>query len=109
MSGAAHTPGGWQLADNDPTLIVTTHLFEDGNCRVIADVCHPGNNAPEFEANARLIAAAPDLLTALQAVNKLIAEAAATGFNWQSGDWPEKLFNSQQATSTAIEKATGAK
>jgi len=75
-------------------------------------VCNGGDSKPiafqhdEADANARLISAAPDMLAALTKVNKLISEAAMTGFNWRDGDWPEKLFASQQATSRAIAKAT---
>lgn len=50
--------------------------------------------------------AAPDMLAALQNVQKLIAEAAMTGFNCNDGDWAERLFFSQQMTSAAIRKAT---
>ncbi len=50
--------------------------------------------------------AAPDMLAALQNVQKLISEAAMTGFNHKDGDWPERLFLSQQVTSAAINKAT---
>lgn len=39
---------------------------------------------------------------ALRDVRILIAAAALTGFNCHSGDWPEKLFHSQQATSAAL-------
>lgn len=49
-----------------------------------------------------------EVLAALTAVNKLIAEAAMTGFNWKDGDWAERLFNSQQATSRAIKNAESA-
>ena len=56
---------------------------------------------------ARLIAAAPDLLEALESVRHIIAEAAVTGFNYKDGDWPERLYESQQATSRAIAKAKG--
>lgn len=58
------------------------------------------------EEDARLIAAAPDLLDALRNVNQLISEAALTGFNCHDGDWAERLFHSQQATSAAIKRAT---
>jgi len=50
--------------------------------------------------------AAPDMFAALRNVQKLITEAAMTGFNYKDGDWPERLFLSQQVTSAAIEKAT---
>lgn len=48
----------------------------------------------------------PDMLEALCSVNKLISEAAMTGFNCHDGDWAERLFHSQQATSAAIKKAS---
>jgi len=47
-----------------------------------------------------------DLVAALRAVQKLISEAAMTGFNCHDGDWAERLFFSQQATSAALAKAT---
>lgn len=61
-------------------------------------------NSPE---DARLMVAAPDMLAALKIVNTLIAEASMTGFNCHDGDWAERLFHSQQATSKAIAKAEG--
>jgi hypothetical protein len=56
--------------------------------------------------DARLIAAAPEMLEALRNVQKLISEAAMTGFNCHDGNWAERLFLSQQVTSAAIKKAT---
>lgn len=50
--------------------------------------------------------AASDMLAALRNVQKIISEAAMTGFNCKDGDWPERLFDSQQVTSAAIKKAT---
>jgi len=50
--------------------------------------------------------AAPDMLDALINVRRIISEAAMTGFNCKDGDWPERLFHSQQITSAAIKKAT---
>lgn len=64
-----------------------------------------GDGLAGNEEDKALIASAPDLLEALKAVNKLISEAAMTGFNWRDGDWAERLFFSQQATSAAIKKA----
>jgi hypothetical protein len=31
-----------------------------------------------------------------------------TGFNWKDGDWPDRLFASQQMTSAAIANVTRA-
>lgn len=52
-----------------------------------------------------LIEAAPDLYDALAKVNKIIADGAATGFNWEIGDWADRLFESQRDTSRALRKA----
>lgn len=42
---------------------------------------------------------------ALQTVRKLISEAANNGFNYTlGGDWPQRLFLSQQETSATLEK-----
>lgn len=51
----AHTPGPWAVNDDDPTEVVTRHG------RLVA-ACHYRGEA---KANARLIAAAPELLEAL--------------------------------------------
>lgn len=52
-----------------------------------------------------LAAAAPAMLAALRNVRKLISEAAMTGFSSHDGNWAERLFASQAATSAAIAKA----
>ena len=51
--------------------------------------------------------AAVDMYVALVVVNKLIAEAASTGFNCHDGDWADRLFESQQVTSAALKRARG--
>jgi hypothetical protein len=76
MTAAAHTPGPWEVlralhpsdggwdwgigaqlgGENDPKLFCIAEVF---------DVVDRGKNAPA-EANARLIAAAPDMLALLQ-------------------------------------------
>ena len=58
MSG--HTPGPWHLRADDPCMVVC-----EAEYFAIAD-CAGGTDRDE--ANARLIAAAPDLLEALQAM-----------------------------------------
>jgi hypothetical protein len=62
MSPAKHTPGPWQVNHNDPTQVCDA----DGVVRGCAPVAHCSiGTASERKANARLIAAAPDLLKAL--------------------------------------------
>jgi hypothetical protein len=62
-----HTPGPWTLSAYYPNRVIGDR--NDGEGRYVAD-CHcnglNGAEQPEDAANARLIAAAPDLLEALQ-------------------------------------------
>ena len=59
MTTTKHTPGPWS-ASPSPTSDGLYHVYKaDGNFLTLEDA--------EHEANARLIAAAPDLLAALEA------------------------------------------
>ena len=63
----AHTPGPWVVGPIDDTAV--THLGKDGIRYEVAAVDGDYNDPDEWpimEANARLIAAAPDLLAALK-------------------------------------------
>lgn len=64
---ATHTPGPWSVRfENRATYIVTA-----GNVIVSAIINVPGGDREQDginEANARLIASAPDLLTALREI-----------------------------------------
>lgn len=51
----------------------------------------------------RMVERYEQALAQLRAVQKLISEAAMTGFNWQDGDWPQRLFESQQQTSAVLQ------
>jgi hypothetical protein len=104
-----HTPGPWSF-DQDwhriPTIFAAegrtmVATIEKGTCGRDA---RPG---ADREANARLIAAAPDMLEALLEVRNLVREASATGFNCHDGDWAERLFYNQAKVSEAIRKAEG--
>ena len=67
-----HTPGPWKVFTDDfwtvgvesETAIIADHLYES-NDETIKDILS------ELEANARLIAAAPDLLDTLKHIGKL--------------------------------------
>lgn len=76
MNAAKHTPGPWQVVDNgDSTSLDIDDDFGMGGGRdyYLAAVRH--GDPDELVANARLIAAAPELLGALQ----LIAEQSSEG------------------------------
>lgn len=57
---------------------------------------------------APLLAHIEELEKALRNVQKLISEAAMTGFNCHDGDWAERLFASQQVTSRVLKSAVTA-
>lgn len=92
MSEAQHTSGPWfarnWLVWSEPT---------PGDTNVI---CHLGTNkarrTPEAAANARLIAAAPDLLAACKAAHKFLSTLDEL-------IWPPTL---DVMLATAIDKAT---
>ena len=65
MSAAKHTPGPWTVESNDTRYIV-------GGGYWIAQM-HGGNS----EANARLIAAAPDMAKALRLAFKILDETGS--------------------------------
>jgi hypothetical protein len=95
-----HTPGPWTLEISD--VPQTNKPFcgicgADGAGIVYATLRAPG----ELIANARLIAAAPDLLAALQALH-----ACHRGFS-SSPDWGALDDEARAAAESAIAKATG--
>ncbi len=62
MHAPSHTPGPWIITDRDAdSLKITSPDY--GRIAMLHD---PINGVSELEANARLIAAAPELLSALQ-------------------------------------------
>jgi len=67
-----YTPGPWQVRNNSiwlevgPVNSVVADVFHGGGGQMFA----PGTG----DANARLIAAAPDLLAALEAIGPLLSE-----------------------------------
>jgi hypothetical protein len=83
---SAHTPGPWYWADNVPDAPPHYRMVVDADGFT---VCDP---SPMSEHDARLIAAAPELLAALQ---KIDANAA------ESVEWIRRVARE------AIAKATG--
>ena len=62
------TPGPWQTSLSDDTVVI--HIGKDGVHYEVASIAGDGMSEPDLwsimEANARLIAAAPDLFAACQ-------------------------------------------
>ena len=85
MTDTQHTPGPWRIGDAGFTV------FGPPKPGALPETIAPVKN----RANARLIAAAPELLAALEAVADY----------WAGGDVPEALDTQMRA---AIIKATGA-
>lgn len=95
MNTAQHTPGPWVIMEGDAlTNFIYDDLGEDGCMEPIASVSH--GDPAELDANTRLIAAAPELLAALQAM-----------FN-EHGDFDYTIAMLGNARA-AIAKATGSK
>jgi hypothetical protein len=71
MTKSAHTPGPWDITPNGSAI-----YNDEGTviCLLKTEVTY----IPELEANARLIAASPQLLKALEAAEQVIEEATDT-------------------------------
>ena len=101
MTKAKHTPGPWMLTEGnrfDKEMVITTQYRLDASigCICEMDVYFTGLIGIEQEANARLIAAAPELLEALQNMLGLT----------EASDYMGAREIEQQARA-AIAKATG--
>ena len=101
MTQAQHTPGPWMLTEGDrfdKEMVITTQyrLDESIGCICEMDVYFTGQIGIEQEANARLIAAAPELLEALQNMLGLT----------EASDYMA-LGEIEQQARAAIAKATG--
>ncbi len=85
----AHTPGPWIAIAGTHVL---PHMVQAGDFVICVQfpadaIGEPMRGTPETEANARLIAAAPDLLAALKAVvDVLRKEAPGTPLNHHQYD-----------------------
>jgi len=91
-----HTPGPWVVGPVDDTVV--THLGADGVRYEVAQIDGDYNEPdlwPVMEANARLIAAAPDLLLALR---ELL-------FNHNHGNGLDAWHRTRDRAAAAIAKA----
>jgi hypothetical protein len=100
MTKAKHTDGPWTVESSNEGGFV---IEKDGYL-VIASRGPHEKRANEMLANARLIAAAPELLAALEGFLAMYIAAANSGDwgNWNPEEDPEVI-----AARAAISKATG--
>jgi hypothetical protein len=95
---AEHTPGPWSISRAHPSAIVGGKIYQFTNGsgqRQVAMACVMDEDNGSMEANARLIAAAPDLLDAARAaLDDLISDG-------------HEHYRVAEVLRAAIAKATG--
>lgn len=94
---SAHTPAPWYWSDNVPDFPKNHRIIVDADGFTIAEP------SPMSEADARLIAAAPELLAALQ---ELLSYGAALGWDELDPTHDTRPETMRRARA-AIAKATG--
>ena len=108
MTKASHTPGPWVLSDEWEGILV--HAPQ--SCKFVCEVTETnpvytnpesGISNAEALANARLIAAAPEMLVALEAAEKEIRGWSWTGNARDKGPYDDHLASIR----AAIAKAKG--
>jgi hypothetical protein len=103
--GAGYTPGPWIYTRNPEN---TRWIIDGAPARAIA--CTAGYE-PNNEANAHLIAAAPELLEALEGLVAIIEAAGlyqlSRGVELGAMSWGVKCSDRLDAARTAIRKARG--
>ena len=111
MSEAKHTPGEWKSFG-----IYVYQIDGDGYKRRIADCSSkPANiitvdEIMEDSANAHLIAAAPDLLEALEAAQRFIQNGIKYGYiNMPDNNCGDSALETPAKIERAIQKAKGEK
>lgn len=103
VNSAGHTPGPWIVkgrvhSSGEAIRVESHHPSADHRLYQVCDVLD-ANGYPQNHANLRLIAAAPDLLDALQSI---VADHEHCGDDW--GDRREAWIETARA---AIARATG--
>jgi len=96
-----HTPGPWEiLTTNGKSYVVTNALSQPFVGQVIAGP----TTCPDWESNAHLIASAPELLSALEAVTKAYVELVQSDY---PPSWSAEKDSEVISARKAIAKAKG--
>lgn len=112
-----HTPGPWcietPMGEDTPWIVEAGKQSYEWHCIAMVPVSQDNEDdlpVPVAKANARLIAAAPEMLAALKAIlagdEASIAELEKLGFNYNSTASPENRRLTDLAR-VAIAKAEG--
>ena len=113
MTQGKHTPGPWFVPDQTYARNLTVEVDDGIACpgsggamSYTTDVCVLGwNGTPEWDANARLIAAAPDMLEACQ----IISDCASSAKGMTAAQVRIALDMAANTARAAIARATGEK
>jgi hypothetical protein len=89
-----HTPGPWRENSQGDSEYIFSEVYG-----AIAIIPHGGIHRDEHKANAQLIAAAPDLLDALQTIVSVLSD-------WDNATNQGKYANLIEYANKAINKAT---
>lgn len=94
-----HTPGPWNVGDDSPNDYEGPMIDTRDRAVAVITIDHETESTPEDRANARLIAAAPELLAALQRLTRAMDD--------YDGDIPADINSPHHQALAAIAKATG--
>lgn len=109
---AGHTKGPWSIGDRDGDYIMIDAPNHSGLASVVwqmEDDRLCGDNSPEKESNARLIASAPELLEAAQSGAECVLAAMgldALANNEERDSVLQEIVRRLEAINEAITKAT---
>lgn len=109
---AAHSPLPWLARRSEVSGRISDVCANSGHQdRILLNGFALSLGVPGDEACAntefvfRACNAHYQMLEAIKATRALISEAAASGFDWKSGDWPIRLFENQAKLTAAIAAA----
>ena len=105
-----HTPGPWEVKKGAAMLnsVCTVYGTEDGWVDIAAPIPMADDYRAESSANARLIAAAPDLLEALKSAVDTLTDPRIGQWSYMEGSEIYSDFkDAADAARAAIAKATG--
>lgn len=105
---AEHTPGHWRTEPGDSIVRVAQSGTPNRIICAVSNKTYYQRFDEEDEANARLIAAAPELLEALKYLKPWLEEQVMDeSAGLQEGDTPSIRFDKFNEALAAIAKATG--